>query len=202
MDMRFQQLDYERSLESTLRLFKGGRPLSEIAAERKLSVGTIENHLVRLLDDGKVNIRELLDDGRIREISSAAEGCGSLKAIKSKLPDDVGYGEIRFVLAHLGRSKPRKRQIESAVNTYVGNYCMRKCFNHPEILEECRGRFGQLVEGMANVPLSFGELRRMIDDGSIQVCKLPPERRRLYVSWRSFEHLKESGTDFWEQEAA
>jgi len=199
MERNTQQDEYEKSLERTLKLFRDSLSASDIAAKRKLAVGTIENHLCRLIEDGRLRVNELLSDDKIDQITKAAKGCESLKAIKSKLPEDISYGEIKYVLSHLGRVDPRKSKIESAVNTYIGNYCQRKCFKHLEVIRSCQGEFSKLIEGLSDVPISFRELKMMIDENAVKICKLPPDKKRLYVSWRNFEHLQEKDSDFWDE---
>jgi len=37
-------------------------------------------------------------------------------------------------------------------------------------------------------------------DGEIKICKLPLEKRRVYVSWNYFEKLNKENNDFWDLE--
>lgn len=177
MDGNSRQSEYEKSPEFTLRLFKEGHSAPEIAYRRNLAVTTIENHLRRLLEDGRINIKELLDENMIEQVIKASEGEKSLSAIKSKLPEDMSYGEIRYVLSHMGRTDPWKSRITSIVNTYIGNYCQRKCFNHLDVIMDCQTKFNKLAEGMDDISINFRELKRMIDDDAIQICKLPPGQK-------------------------
>lgn len=59
--------------------------------------------------------------------------------------------------------------IESAMNTYIGNYCHRKCFNHNDVILECRKKFDRLVNEMRNTPITFKEVRNMINDDTIWI---------------------------------
>jgi len=93
----------------------------------------------------------------------------------------------------------RKTQIESAVNTYIGNYCYRKCFNHDNILMDCFKKFEQLKKTMSNVNISRTEFNAMMKSGEIKICKLPFEKRKQYVSWKYFEKLNKQNTDFWDK---
>lgn len=88
--------------EITFELFQNGKTVQEVAAERNLTVGTIVNHLVPYLKEGKIAISDLVPSEkqkRIEEALESLEGATGLNAIKSRLPDDISYNEIRLVLA-------------------------------------------------------------------------------------------------------
>ena len=172
--------------------------MPEIAYKRKLAFSTIEKHFQRLLADGRIGIGEVLDEGKIEMIKGAITDCGSLKEIKAKLPQVVTYAQIRYVLICEGKSKSRKAPIESAVNTYMGNYCHRKCFMHEDIIFDCRGKFAVLIKEIGNVPITFREFREMMNNEDIKICGLPIEKRRRYVSWKCFEYMNRKGKDFWD----
>lgn len=193
-----QREEYERSLEHTFELFRKGNSMPEIVYKRKLAFSTIEKHLQRLLENRKISIAELLDEGKIELVKSAITDCGSLKEIKAKLPDDITYGEIRYVLICEGKFKSRKAPIESAVNTYMGNYCYRKCFRHDDIILDCWDKFAVLIKEMGNIPITFREFREMMDNEDIKICRLSHDKRKLYVSWKCFEYMNRKGKDFWD----
>lgn len=96
------------------------------------------------------------------------------------------------------RLKIRKTPIEAAVNVYIGNYCHRKCFKRQDIFSECMEKFSILVKEMSKIPITFKELKNMIDNDQIKTCKLPLEKRRIYVSWKEFEYFKNKDADFWD----
>ena len=152
----------------------------------------------RLLADGRISIGEVLDEGKIGMIKSAITGCGSLKEMKAKLPQDVTYAQIRYVLICEGKFRSRKAPIQSAVNTYMGNYCHRKCFMHDEIVFGCRDKFAVLIKEMEDVPISFREFREMMDNDDIKICRLQPEKKKMYVSWRCFERMRRKDKDLWD----
>ena len=198
MNKLLQKEEYEKSLNLTLRLFKEGNSMPEIPYKRKLAFSTIEKHLMRLVENGKINVNELLSKDRIELIINAEGDNISLGEMKSTLPHDVTYAEIRYVLASLGKLKSKKPPIQSAINTYLGNYCYRKCFNHQDIISECETKFNSLAEKMKNTPVTFKEFNEMIKSDQIKICKLSLEKRRKYVPWRYFEYLRRKDKDFWE----
>jgi len=202
--MMSQREEYKKSLDETLRLLCEGKPPHEIAHKRRLAISTIESHLQRLLEDGRVELEELLDNEGIASIKDAISKVDAskehgLKQIKLRLPEDVSYGEIKYVLTSIGRFKRKtKSAVRCAINTYMGNYCFRKCFRHHDLILECKEKFDKLEKAMGDVNISFGELKSMINSGDITICKLPPEKRRVYVPWMEFERLADAETDFWE----
>jgi DNA-binding NarL/FixJ family response regulator len=84
----------------SLQLFRQGKTIAEIAAERSLSPNTIEQHLSLFILTGEVTISELVPDAKLEIILEAVEKTDvpSLYAIKQKLPDTITFGEIRAVL--------------------------------------------------------------------------------------------------------
>ncbi|MFH1849453.1 MAG: helix-turn-helix domain-containing protein [archaeon] len=193
-----QKDQHRESLNLTLNIFKKGHSVPEIAYKRKLAFSTIENHLRKLLEEGKIELHELLDEDKIKLIEAAAENCDSLKEIKERLSEDITYSEIRYELTALGRQK-KKTAIEIVINTYIGNYCFRKCFNHDDIITGCSQKFDALRKSMSATNVSFKEFNDMMKNDEIKICKLPLEEKRRYVSWRYFEYLKDR--DFWDIKA-
>lgn len=88
----------------TFRLFREGKTIDEIAAERKLAKSTIESHLTRYIASGDISINELVSPEKINLIESAFKEYDgtSITPIKQKLGDDISFGEIRWVMASLG----------------------------------------------------------------------------------------------------
>lgn len=142
-----------------------------------------------------------MSSDKIEQIKAEITSSNSLREIKDKLPENISYGEIKYVLTNMGRFKhsSKKPAIVSAINTYTGNYCYRKCFNHPELIKECEGKFNELANRMKDAGITFSELNAMIKDGRILICKLPQSQRALYVSWHRFECLKDKNKDFWDE---
>jgi len=189
------------SFEKTLELFRKGLPVHEIAFERKLAFSTIENHLRLLIEKNKIQLDELLSEEKIALIRSAIpEDAKSLSEIKALLPADVTYGEIKWVLTSLGKLKQPKPMppITKAINTYVGNNCTRKCFNHGEIFSGCRKNFEHLAQSMGDSAISVSEFFKFMNSGEIKICKLPLEKRKKIVYWDKFEEMSARGKDLWD----
>ena len=82
-------------------LFKAGKSIAEIAAERTLTVGSIESHLIPFILDGEIEINDLVSAKRQQLILDAVAIHGTLshKTLIENLPADFTYGEIKMVLA-------------------------------------------------------------------------------------------------------
>jgi hypothetical protein len=92
--------------EQTFRLFMEGFKLEEIAKERGFALSTVQGHLLPYIASGEINLDKLVDEKKRRLIEKALEKFkyeDGIGVIKNKLPDDVTYTDIRFVLA--GRLK-------------------------------------------------------------------------------------------------
>lgn len=197
-----QKDQYRESLNLTFDLLKKGHSMPEIAYKRKLAFSTIENQLRKLLEERKIELHDLLDEEKIKLIKEVAETYESIKEIKEKLSENINYGEIKYVLAALGRFKQKKKTaMEKAINAYMGNYCFRKCFNHDNIIEDCAQMFDKLKKSMKDTNISFREFNDMMKNNQIRICKLTLEEKRRYVSWKYFEYLKDKDTDFWDLKA-
>lgn len=86
----------------TLKLFKQGLNVEQIAQARSLAQSTIERHLSYLVQQGDLQIHELLpqESQEAIEKAIAAAQDSSLREIKDMLGDGVSYGQIKMVLAH------------------------------------------------------------------------------------------------------
>jgi len=189
------------SYEETFELFRKGYSLPEIAFKRKLAFSTIEDHLRILIEKKQIKIEELLPIEKIELIKKAIpENPGGLSGIKDLLPEEITYGEIKWVLTAMGKFKGRKPKppIIKAINTYVGNQCTRKCFNHLKIVEDCQRKFDELAKSFGENEISVSEFFRLMNSGAIKICKLSPEKRRKVVIWKQFEYLHDKNTDFWD----
>jgi uncharacterized protein YpbB len=83
-------------------MFQKGLTPSEIAAQRKLTVGTIQQHLLPYIASGEVSVEQLVSPEKFRLIADALKDFkkeDGITPIKNKLPEDISYPEIRYVLA-------------------------------------------------------------------------------------------------------
>lgn len=89
-------------LES-LNLYKSGKTIADIAQLRNLAASTITGHLVEFIKTGEVFIAEFVSEEKIKLIRDvmAQEGDVSSSIIKSKLPEEYSYTDIRAVINHL-----------------------------------------------------------------------------------------------------
>lgn len=86
----------------TLRLFQQGKSLKDIATERSLTVGTIENHLAHFVQNGTLLLSDIVPQDHQSLILSTVNTLPAgyhLSDIKSALPADYTYAEIKMVLA-------------------------------------------------------------------------------------------------------
>jgi ATP-dependent DNA helicase RecQ len=90
------------TLEETYRLYQQGLTVDEIAATRKLTAQTIENHLADCIKQGREFdlSRFVAETDRALIFQAAAEhGAEFLKPLRDALPAHITYGMIRLALA-------------------------------------------------------------------------------------------------------
>ncbi|MEI9958296.1 MAG: helix-turn-helix domain-containing protein [Ferruginibacter sp.] len=82
-------------------LYKEGKSIAEIAAERNLSIGTIETHLIAFIVSGEIEIGDLVPQQKQSLILDAVakHGSSSLNKLIENLPKDISYNDIRMVFA-------------------------------------------------------------------------------------------------------
>ena len=93
--------DKKPSKQVSFELFKSGLSIKEIAKERSLTAGTIENHLANYIPTGDIDVLELIDLKRYKKIRNQVEEAGDLKgltAFKEKIDADITYMELKMVL--------------------------------------------------------------------------------------------------------
>jgi hypothetical protein len=89
--------------QATLDLFEKGLAIGRIAEERGLARSTIEGHLAHWVTAGKVAIDALVPPAKCERILERLKRMKAepLAAVKQSLGDDISYGDIRLVQAHL-----------------------------------------------------------------------------------------------------
>jgi hypothetical protein len=88
-----KQISYE--------LFKSGLSVKDIAKERSLTSGTIENHLANYISSGDIDVLELIELKRYKKIRNEIEAAGEVKgltALKEKVDINITYMELKMVL--------------------------------------------------------------------------------------------------------
>lgn len=97
------------TVEETVKFFKEGKDISQIAAVRNFAFSTIEGHLARAIKLNTIQIEEIIPLEEVKRIASLfpspVEGFISLTAVKEKAPEDVSYGKLRMVLSWLQKEK-------------------------------------------------------------------------------------------------
>lgn len=101
-----QKVDKEKkpkidTKEITLALFKEGKTPTEIAAERKMTKGTIEGHLAHYIAKGEVSADKVIAKGRLDAMLQAIKAIKSIRSseIREHLHNAYDYGEIRIAIA-------------------------------------------------------------------------------------------------------
>jgi hypothetical protein len=89
----------EASSLTTLKLFKSGNSIPDIAHQRNLVVSTIYGHLTDYISSGEIDILDLVNPDKFPVILAALESQTEpgLKGIKEELGAEYSYHEIRAV---------------------------------------------------------------------------------------------------------
>ncbi len=96
------------TVEETLKIFKSGKTIAEIAKERNFVESTIESHLAKAIITGLINIEEVMPIAEAQNIATyftSTDGNLQLAGIKERIPADVSWGKLRMVLAWLQKEK-------------------------------------------------------------------------------------------------
>jgi GTPase SAR1 family protein/predicted transcriptional regulator len=93
--------DKTPTAEITFNLFKEGKTIKEIAKERSFVESTIEGHLAEYVKKGEIPIEDLVDTKKVKKILEVLKtDAVGLSEIRSKLPKNYSFGEIKLVIAH------------------------------------------------------------------------------------------------------
>ena len=84
-------------------LFKERKTVKEIAEMRSLTTGTIEGHLTQFITTGEIKPQDFIAKDRVEIITKFINDSKpeSLNDVKTALPDDITYNEIRAVMNYL-----------------------------------------------------------------------------------------------------
>jgi ATP-dependent DNA helicase RecQ len=91
----------------TLTLYRSGKSMTDIAAERGLAAATIEGHLSYFVQTGEIDVLEFVKEEKIPAIKDAVESYGyeRLAPLKEILGDAYSYGEIKAVIGWMNREQ-------------------------------------------------------------------------------------------------
>jgi len=93
--------DKTPTAETTYQLYQKGKSIADIAEERGLVTGTIEGHLAQYVEKGSIPIQDLVEDKKVKKILKVLESeAVGLSEIKSQLPKNYTFGDIKLVIAH------------------------------------------------------------------------------------------------------
>jgi hypothetical protein len=82
----------------TYDLYKSGKSIEEIAAERGLKTVTIEGHLAHFIGSGHLDISKFLTDDQVEEIAAFFKESGnSTTEAKAAFGDEYSFGELKMV---------------------------------------------------------------------------------------------------------
>jgi hypothetical protein len=93
--------DKKPTKQVSFELFKTGLSIKDIAKERSLTSGTIENHLANYITSGDIDVLELIELNRYKKIRNEIEAAGEVKgltALKEKVAVNITYMELKMVL--------------------------------------------------------------------------------------------------------
>ncbi|HNP18992.1 MAG TPA: helix-turn-helix domain-containing protein [Fulvivirga sp.] len=98
--------------EISYELYKAGKTVEEIAAERGFVEGTILGHLCNYIATGEIKATELIDKEKLEQICDVikVKGVDSSGVIKAALSDDFSYTDIKIGLAHYSISTESKKE--------------------------------------------------------------------------------------------
>jgi hypothetical protein len=88
----------------TVELFKSGKTLEQIGAERTLAQSTIEGHIVKAIATGQLELSAYVntDDAAIIDAAITEHGAAGLKPVQESLGDRYTWGMIKAVAAVQG----------------------------------------------------------------------------------------------------
>jgi hypothetical protein len=105
------QPEKEDTRKISLKLFRSGKSINEIAAIRGLKANTIATHLSKFIGTGEINILDLMEEKKRDTIMKAIEKdeSGKMKEVKETLGEDYSYADIRMVFNYMDLLKEQKK---------------------------------------------------------------------------------------------
>tara|TARA_R110000868_G_scaffold216416_7_gene466597 strand:- start:19727 stop:22171 length:2445 start_codon:yes stop_codon:yes gene_type:complete len=87
----------------SLQMFKDGKSIKEIAAERAFAENTIFNHLSKFIPSGEIKKTDLISESRYKELLEIIpkHAFENLSDLKRQIDEKYSYNEIRLVLNSL-----------------------------------------------------------------------------------------------------
>ena len=99
------------SQKESLRLFKSGLNIVEIATQRGFAQTTIEGHLSEFISTGEISITELMPEKRYKKLLKLVNTLqfDGLSDLKNKVGDTYGYGELRMLIKDMEYRKNKNK---------------------------------------------------------------------------------------------
>ena len=96
-------------------MFRAGKSIEQIAAERRLALGTIQGHLAHFIALNQLDILSVLDQNKLADIQQffTANPTAVAAEAKSHFGDKYSYGELNLVLNHI-RKQPQHNDNQGA----------------------------------------------------------------------------------------
>ncbi len=96
----------------SFQMFKEGKSIEEISAERGIKDRTIQNHLVAYVESGELDVLDFVSKEKLDKITTVYKTLDEIKLtpIKEKLGDDYSWEEIKFAVAHLKKNQSKTNQ--------------------------------------------------------------------------------------------
>lgn len=94
------------SQRTSFNMYREGRSIKEIAEERGMATTTIESHIAGFVKTGELGLEGLVSTEHqkmIRGVVRSFDRSYTLSDVKSQLPDDYTYFEIKLVLSDIER---------------------------------------------------------------------------------------------------
>jgi uncharacterized protein YpbB len=94
----------ENTKDVSLKLFKTGMSISEIAKERNFVETTIQGHLAYFVPTGEIKITDLMPEEKYVELKKIMKKAtfDNLTDLKNKIDEKFTYNEMRLVAKELG----------------------------------------------------------------------------------------------------
>ncbi|MBX2901372.1 MAG: helix-turn-helix domain-containing protein [Cyclobacteriaceae bacterium] len=108
--------DGKSTYDVTLELFKAGFAPEAIAKERGFAVSTIDGHLARAIETGKLDIENFIDQESIAKVEAAIKDLPESfvsKDLYDKLEGKFSYGKLKAVLAYRKSQRPEADHLQS-----------------------------------------------------------------------------------------
>ncbi|APX99572.1 helix-turn-helix domain-containing protein [Lacinutrix venerupis] len=89
----------------SLKLFKSGKSIEQIAMERDLNINTITGHLASFISTGEIKILDLISEKHYNELIKIIpkQKFENLSDLKHQIDNKYTYGELRLVLDELSK---------------------------------------------------------------------------------------------------